>query len=135
MKWSCLTAVLVVTLGMSAFGCASIVSGTKQEIMIDSEPSGATVVVAVRKKGQLLDQRDAGETPITVEVKRKDGVVLVSKEGYETQEVPLVTKMNPWVWGDIALTSPLSTSIDYSTGAAKQYKPGEYLVTLEPADQ
>jgi len=140
MKTKYLPVVLVFTLVMCIPGCATIITGKKQPVMIDSEPQGAAVVVAIQKKGKknagkLFDEREMGVTPITVEVKRKNGVVIVSKEGYKTQEVSLLKKMNRWMWLDIGLGSPLSTSIDTSTGAAKQYKPGEYLVTLETDDE
>ena len=39
--------------------------------------------------------------------------------------------MAGWVWGDIVLLSLISTSIDTSTGAAKEYDPGEYLVEMK----
>ena len=118
-------------------GCASLFGGgSNQLISIDSEPQGAKVTVGakVKREGQsvMVNKIEYGVTPIEVSVPRKDGMILVSKEGYETQEVGLVRKMNPWVWGDIIATSPLSTSIDTSTGAAHQYKPGKYMVTLVP---
>lgn len=66
---------------------------------------------------------------------RKHGALFVEKEGYLAAEVSLTTKMNPWMWGNILLTSPLSTSIDTSTGASREYDPGEYMVDLQPASK
>jgi hypothetical protein len=60
-------------------------------------------------------------------------VILVEKDGFENAEVPLKRSMNNWVWGDIALTSLLSTSIDTSTGASNEFDPNEYVVELKPA--
>ena len=57
----------------------------------------------------------------------------VEKAGFTPTEVALTTKMNPWMWGNILLTSPLSTSIDTSTGASREYDPGEYMIDLQPA--
>lgn len=115
-------------------GCASLMSGTSQSVTVDSEPQGAKVIVGkVKVKdgvSEMVDGKEVGVTPIDVQVSRRKGMVQVSKEGYKTVDVPLKTRMNPWVWGDILLTSPLSTSIDTTTGASSEYSPGKYMVTL-----
>jgi hypothetical protein len=120
-------------------GCASIQSGTTQQVKISSNPAGATVYVALKTVVNglptITNKVAVGVTPLTVTLSRKHGAVLVEKAGYVTEEVPLTTKMNPWVWGDILLTSPLSTSIDTSTGASKEYDPGEYVIDLKPVAQ
>lgn len=120
-------------------GCASIQSGTTQEVKIASNPVGADVYVALMTskddKVQYLNKVKVGVTPLTVRLSRKDGAVILEKQGYEQTVVPLNRKMNPWVWGDILLTSPLSTSIDTSTGAAHEFDPGEYMVDMKPAAQ
>ena len=128
----------IVVLAFVVSGCASINSGTTQQVTIDSDPPGATVIIGAKKKKDgkyiMVNSVNAGVTPLVVELSRKDGMVEVSKEGYETQVVDLKKTMNPWVWGDIVLTSLLSTSIDTSTGAVYQYKPGQYMVPLTPKD-
>jgi hypothetical protein len=115
-------------------GCATLVSGTTQAIKIDSVPQGARVYTAVKseKNGHPVygSRSEAGVTPITVLVQRKDGVVFVESPGYEPVEVPMQRGVNPWIIGDVLLTSLLSTSIDTSTGAAKRYDPDEYLIEL-----
>jgi hypothetical protein len=120
-------------------GCASIQSGTTQQVKISSNPAGANVYVAEKPEvnGQptITNKVLAGVTPLTVTLSRKDGAVLIEKAGYATEEVALTKKMNPWMWGNILLTSPLSTSIDTSTGASKEYDPGEYVVDLKPVAQ
>lgn len=114
--------------------CATMFDGTTQTISIDSVPKGANVYVAARSKktGQLVRKTKIGVTPLQVEVPRKDGVVLLEAEGYETIEAPLVRGTNPKIWLDVLATSLLSTSIDASTGAMHRYNPGEYLVELQP---
>ena len=113
-------------------GCASINSGTTQQVKVSSNPAGATVLVALKKDGVVTNKVAVGVTPVTVTLSRKHGALFLEKEGYVATEVPLTTKMNPWMWGNILLTSPLSTSIDTSTGAAREYDPGEYMVDLQP---
>ena len=120
-------------------GCATIMSGTTQKVTFDSDPSGAKVVIGKKKKKDgemtMVDSYDAGVTPLTVELSRRHStIVQISMEGYKTKEVELKRKINNWVLGDVALTSPLSTSIDTSTGACNEYKPGQYMVTLQPKE-
>lgn len=124
-------------LGITFFtitGCASMMSGTTQSISVSSVPEGAKVFIVVKdQNGAVVDKTEAGVTPTDVVIPRKDGQITLEKEGYEPAEVPLVRKMNPWVWGDILLGSLLSTSIDTSTGASNEFDPGEYSVELKQA--
>lgn len=114
--------------------CASIMSGTSQSIKVDSNPPGARVFVGVKSRGgqNLASPIAVGITPAQVKLQRKDGVMFLEKDGYETAQVSLHRTMNLWVIGDIVLGSPLSIGIDTSTGAAKSYDPDEYLVNLIP---
>jgi uncharacterized protein YceK len=119
-------------------GCATIVSGTTQQIQISTNPTGANVYTASRvidNKGaaSIKNKVLAGVAPLAVTVSRKDGTIIVEKDGYLPVEVAMKSGMNPWVWGDIAMTSLLSTSIDTSTGAANEFDPGSYVVDLVPA--
>ncbi|BFM12383.1 hypothetical protein R50072_25360 [Simiduia litorea] len=118
----------------SLASCATMMSGTSQSIKVDSVPSGAKVFIATKdqKTGAIGTRTEAGVTPITVSISRKDGVVILEKEGYQATEVVMQRTLNPWVWGDVVLTSLLSTSIDTSTGASNEYDPGEYTVELQP---
>jgi hypothetical protein len=115
--------------------CATIVDGPKQSVTVDSNPKGAKIFIAskVRKNGktEIINRVEAGVTPAAVSISRKDGVIILEKEGYEATEVPLKRGINPWIWGDVVMTSLLSTSIDTSTGAANEYDPGEYLVEMK----
>jgi hypothetical protein len=115
--------------------CATIVTGTTQTIKVDSNPQGARIFTAEKTtehgKTVYANRAEAGVTPGTVAIPRKDGAVLLEKDGYEPTEVPLNRRMAGWVWGDIVLLSLLSTSIDTSTGAAKEYDPREYLVEMK----
>lgn len=127
---------IVIAIVFAISGCASIMSGTTQRVSFDSDPPGATVMIGEKKtedgKTIMVDGYNAGVTPLIVELKRKGStVVQISKDGYKTQDVELMRCMNNWVWGDIALTSLLSTSIDTSTGACNEYKPGQYMVSLQ----
>lgn len=114
--------------------CATMMDGTTQQITVQSVPAGAKVFVTTRKNGALGNKIEAGVTPVTVTVSRKHGAILVEKDGFQSTEVQLKRSMNNWVWGDIVLTSLLSTSIDTSTGASNEFDPNEYVVELKPME-
>lgn len=117
-------------------GCGTISSGTTQQVKVASNPAGATVYTALKTTDSqgnvsVTNKVAVGATPLTVTLSRKHGALFVEKAGFAPTEVPLTTKMNPWMWGNIALGSPLSTSIDTSTGASREYDPGEYMIDLQ----
>jgi hypothetical protein len=131
--------VVAAAAALALSACASMHSGTTQEIKISSNPEGAAVYVGQRTMENnvagIVNQQHMGVTPLTIRLSRKSGAIELRKPGFETVLVPMTTKMNPWVWGDILLTSPLSTSIDTSTGAANEFDPGEYMIDMKPTSK
>jgi hypothetical protein len=125
-------AIALAAAALALSGCGSIQSGTTQQIKVSSNPEGASVYVAQKKNETVTSKVLVGVTPLTVTLSRKNGALFVEKAGFVATEVPLTTKMNPWMWGNILLTSPLSTSIDISSGASREYDPGEFLIELQP---
>ncbi|MBK8651897.1 MAG: PEGA domain-containing protein [Elusimicrobia bacterium] len=110
---------------ISLTGCASIISGTSQEVSFHSTPEGATVSVS----GKTL-----GKTPVTMAIKKKSGQSLsFEKDGYKTVSLRLETRMNSWFWGNIVLGGFLGSTTDGVSGAVNEYSPSQYMVTLEPA--
>jgi hypothetical protein len=115
-------------------GCATLISGPRQAVKVDSVPQGARVFTAVQeggRQGALLKRKEVGVTPMTVTITRKDGVVELEKEGYQLTRVPMKRGMNPWFIGTLLFGSLVSTSVDTSTGAVNEYDPDEYRVELQ----
>lgn len=110
-------------------GCATIFSGTKQEIRIDSDPRGAELFV----NGQF-----AGYTPVSVEVARDEPTAFVLKnEGYADTRVRIRRGVNWVVLTDAALLplffigAPIwGTIIDIRSGATRSYKETDVSVPL-----
>ena len=108
----------------SISGCASIVSGRDQTLTFNSEPDGATVMVA---------GRTVGKTPLSVQInKGKQQSLTFEKEGYKTYTTQLSTTMDSWFWGNILIGGVLGSTTDGMSGAINEFAPDQYFVTLTP---
>lgn len=116
-------------------GCASIVSKSNWPINIRSSPEQANVTITDMKEGKEIFQ---GQTPATVTLSSKGGyfksktyMVKVSKEGFETQNIEIVSNINGWYFGNILLGGLLGMLIvDPLTGAMWTLDPKEINLTL-----
>ncbi len=105
-------------------GCATIITGSSQEMSFQSSPDEATVTVG---------DRVIGKTPITIRLDKKTGqAVTFTKDGYEPVTMPLSTQLEPWFFGNVVLGGLLGSTTDGVSGAINQYSPNQYMVTLQP---
>ncbi len=139
--------VLAAVVLVCSSGCATLAHGVRQTIDIDSEPSGASV---------LVDEKPAGVTPVSLKVWRLSTPTLrIQKDGFVTEVVRLKRHASGWLAADMvvsldpmtcqglesasdscpqALMTNLVTliGIDFITGAAFSF-PKQVDVTLVPA--
>lgn len=103
--------------------CATIFSGTSDQILFTSEPSGARII---------MDDYVVGKTPIMLDVRRRLGGLWVTfeLEGHEPQYQKLDAKFN--TVSIINLTCLLCWGIDAATGALVRYGMPSIYVELEP---
>lgn len=98
---------------VSLFGCAAVFRGSKDHVVVDSDPAGAET-----KRGE----QSLGQTPVSFDVPRKGMTqVTLTKKGYDEHHVAVTKKMNgAWLTLDI-VTCPLLICIpllvDAVTGA------------------
>jgi hypothetical protein len=103
--------------------CATIFSGTRDQLLFTSEPSGAKII---------MDGRVIGKTPVMLDVRRRLGGLWVGYEleGFKSQFQQLDTEFN--AVSIINLSCILCWGIDAATGALVRYAmPGVYM-QLEP---
>ncbi|MDH5694752.1 MAG: PEGA domain-containing protein [Gammaproteobacteria bacterium] len=104
-------------------GCATLASGTTQNVVFNSTPTGASV---------LVDGVELGKTPLTIELKKKDGQHLeIRKEGFKSYSTLMLTQTDPMFWGNILIGGLPGSTTDAASGAAYQYAPESYVITLE----
>ena len=96
-------------------GCASIINGSKQDVRVTSQPSGATVRV---------DDRESGMTPVTLNLARRTSHrVEVSLNNTKPYEMTLSPTFNPTVLGNLFFGGIIGFVVDSSSGAANTLKP------------
>lgn len=104
-------------------GCATILTGTSDEVRIDSDPPGARI---------FIDGIERGQTPDTIEIKRP-GIskteVTLRLDGYEPYTFILQKEFN--AVSVINLLNPLFWAVDVATGSVTRYNPKGYDITLD----
>ena len=95
--------------------CATIMHGTSQQVGINSQPPGATVVV---------DSQTAGTTPVAAKLARKRSHrITVTMPGYQQFEMVTTRKTSGWVWGNIVFGGLIGLIVDASTGGLYDVRP------------
>jgi len=121
MKKTSLILMAVIMLFMTS--CATMFTGTKQTVQINTFPAGAKVQV---------DGIDRGTTPTAIKLKKgNEGQVLTLKvDGFETKTFQPETGFNSV--GILNLFNVLFWGIDAATGALWKYDPKFYEIELTP---
>ena len=110
-------------------GCASVMSGRHADVTINSYPSEADLVVR-NQRGQTVA---TGVTPAQVSLKRGNGffrrppryTATLEKPGYQTAEIPIRPRLNPWLLGNVGIGGIVGLAADTATGAAWRLTPDE----------
>ena len=132
-----LNPLIAVTILVSMNGCASVMSGSRKKVSINSNPSGASVTVADKKGREVASLT----TPCVADLKRGAGffigasyVATIEKPGYQTQQVKIRPTGNPWSIGNLLVGGVLGLLIvDPATGAMFGLTPSEINAQLVPA--
>ena len=104
--------------------CATILSGTSDEIRFDSDPEGASI---------MLDGLKLGKTPATVTIKRPgfgNKEITLKLDGYEDRTFMLQKEFNTMAICNLA--SWPGWVIDVVTGSIMKYSKTNYDLDLDP---
>lgn len=97
--------------------CATIFSGSKQNVKFSSNPSIATV---------FIDNVEVGKTPFEIMLNRnKEHGIMLKLEGYQPYQTSITRKINGWFWGNILIGGLIGVIVDASTGAMYNLTPKE----------
>ena len=113
--------ILITIFGVS---CASLISGTSQDIYINSNPEGATIFDGGLK---------VGRTPATITIKKSglgDKEITLTLEGYERRTFVLRKSFD--AVAILNLAGILGWAVDFATGAIMKYDRTNYDIDLDP---
>jgi len=119
------TALLILAV---AGGCATITSGTTQDISVDSEPQGAECALS-REGAQLASVTTPG--PVTIKRHAATIHVVCRKEGHEPGRTVMNSRYETASAGNFILGGIIGVMIDNSSGANTRYDT-YVMVRLEP---
>lgn len=114
-------------------GCATLVSGTTQEVHLESDPPGAVADLFIGDYGGRFTKRQLlrrGELyaedvqlPTEMELSRKHDYWVVLESGDDSMEAPLcrTTMGNPWVGGNLFFLM-IPMLVDVNTGAQHTFE-------------
>lgn len=104
---------------LSLAGCASIVSGSHQDISINTSPEGAKC--ALYREGVQVGY--VNSTPGVVSVSRKGSDLWVGcvKDNYDFSNAKNSSDFNGWVIGNLGFGGIIGVVVDMSTGASHAY--------------
>lgn len=110
---------------LSLNGCGTVINGTRQDIAVASNPSNAQV---------YLDGKIVGETPTIIHPRRKrDHVVTISKDGYETKNIQLKRVFSGAVAGNLIFGGLPGWGVDAISGGQYRFVEESVSVDLSPA--
>ena len=110
-------------------GCSSIIEGTSQDIVVNSDPSGAKCVF--ERQGRTIAQVDATPGVITIDKTKHDINITCSKEGYQDGRYFNKSDVAAMTAGNLILGGGIGWVIDSASGADNKYD-GSVMVTLAP---
>jgi len=117
--------IFIVVMTLSLSGCATIMNGTAQKVMITSNPDGANVTV---------DEKAAYTTPVKVRLeRRRDHTLVIAKDGYSKETVNLTHVLSEAVCGNILLGGIVGWIFDIFGGTQYKLMPNKVHVELKRA--
>ena len=116
---------LIITISFLFIGCATIFSGSKEEVSLSSEPKGASI---------FINGMNRGKAPIMLSLKKgREYNIEFKMDGYETKVWHISYSLGAgWVILDI-FTLGIGIIVDAITGAWNGLDDDSYKAILEPA--
>lgn len=108
-------------------GCATIFSGSYDEVDLSSEPTGAKI---------LVNGKDEGNTPMTVRLKKsKEYTIEFVKDGFQTKSLRMTYGLGAgWLILDI-LSGLVGIIVDAATGNWNSFDYDSYKAVLRAAEK
>lgn len=121
--------IIAAALCLALTSCATVTRGTRDTLIVESEPSGAAV---------SLSTGERGTTPTSFNLARKQPVVVtIEKFGYETAYINVTPTVagagGVGMAGNILLGGVIGAAVDLGTGSMNDLRPNPVRVKLNLA--
>jgi PEGA domain len=134
-----INSIVVIVLCLALVGCASIFSGGRKKVTINTTPPGAKVTI-YDKSGKVVT---TNQTPTVVQLDRGERYfkgqeyrIVIEKPGFKPAEVRITSNVNGWYFGNILIGGLIGMVIvDPMTGAMFTLSPDHIQETLTPAQR
>src|SRR5262245_29312798 len=110
-------------------GCATIVKGSSQSLLVQTNPPGGSCELS--RGGKTIATVDPTPGTVTIEQSKHDISVTCKKQGHVDTTATLPSSLQGWTLGNIVLGGLIGIAVDAGTGAINDYQP-EVLLTLMP---
>ncbi|MEI7812134.1 MAG: PEGA domain-containing protein [Ignavibacteria bacterium] len=122
---------IAVTLLLFVFAsCATIFTGSSQNVSIKSTPEKANITIKTMGGIEVF----SGVTPIIAPLSKKhDYLVSVKLDGYKESTVQITQELQGWFWGNLFCGGIVGMIIDYSSGAMWNLEPQAIQISLVTA--
>lgn len=119
MKSNLMAAIAAAFAATCLAGCASIVSGTSQQIMVNTNPPG--VSCRYIREGMVIAQVDQTPAAVTISKTKDDITLKCNKQGYQEATYFNHSGVEQMTYGNMVIGGALGLGIDSSLGADNHY--------------
>lgn len=122
------TAAAITAAAVALSGCATVIKGTTQSIVVTSPPvAGAYCILSSTEGNWPVTTPGA----VTVDKSKEDILVRCSKPGFQDASASIPSDFQGWTLGNIVLGGLIGVGVDAATGAMNEY-PRAFAVPMMP---
>jgi hypothetical protein len=127
-----LSRILAITGLLLTTACSSILSGTTQEIAINTNPPAARC--KLEREGTVIGEVSNTPSGVTVRKTKHDITIYCDKDGYQTATYKNKSGVEAATFGNIILGGGIGWAIDSAAGADNKYD-SPVNITLVPVER
>lgn len=113
-------------------GCSSILEGTSQEVMINTNPPGADC--SLQRQGLSIARVSPTPGAATIKKTKDDMLIVCNKKGYQESTYMNRSGVEGATWGNIVAGGLIGWGIDSASGADNKYE-SPVNITLLPKEK
>jgi len=113
-------------------GCSSVIEGTSQEIVINTNPAGADC--ALKREGTVIGRVNPTPGGVTIKKTKHDITIVCDKPGFEQASFMNNSDAAGATFGNIVLGGGIGWAVDSASGADNKYT-SPVNITLVPSGQ